>query len=62
MKGGKVIATLLRLHATLDLGVIVNLAKKGALHCLEFSDDDRQQTFDTFWGELDWEQRKVFVA
>ena len=36
--------------------------KQGALRCHEFSDDERQAIFDSFWCELDWEQRKVFVA
>ena len=35
--------------------------KHSALRCHEFSDDDRQEIFHSFWKELDWEQRKVFV-
>lgn len=36
--------------------------KQGALRCHDFSDAERQEIFDSFWHELDWKQRKVFVA
>jgi len=30
--------------------------------CNEFSEEDRQRIFHSFWKELDWGQRKVYVA
>ena len=40
--------------------------KKGkqgkVLKCSEFSEDVRSEVFRTFWSEMNWDQRKVFVA
>jgi len=30
--------------------------------CSEFSEDVRSEVFRTFWSEMNWDQRKVFVA
>ncbi|GFY38188.1 uncharacterized protein TNIN_235861 [Trichonephila inaurata madagascariensis] len=31
-------------------------------HCNEFTDNDRQALFSTFWEKMDWHQRKLFVS
>ncbi|VEN51644.1 unnamed protein product [Callosobruchus maculatus] len=31
-------------------------------HCQEISEDCRQETFHRFWNDMNWDQRKVFIA
>jgi len=35
--------------------------KSKVRHCNDFTEEDRRNIFDQFWGTMDWNQRKVYV-
>lgn len=42
---------------------ISNFCKKSKIRCCdEVGDDDRDKIFHQFWNDMDWHQRKVYVA